>query len=97
LKELCLRIALPAPELHTILVKSSMLVTSCMRIACLQQVKAGRMDFNDFLTRGLVEYVDVNEENNSLIALYEADITPQVRVGHIFCPTCLLMGDTQWA
>lgn len=55
------------------------------------------MDFNDFLTRGLVEYVDVNEENNSLIALYEADITPQVRVGHILCPTCLLMGITQWA
>lgn len=36
------------------------------------------MGFNDFLNRGLVEYVDVNEENNSLIALYEADITPQV-------------------
>jgi DNA-directed RNA polymerase III subunit RPC2 len=45
----------------------------------LQLVKSGRMDFNDFLTRGLVEYVDVNEENNSLIALYEADLTPQVR------------------
>ena len=29
------------------------------------------MGFNDFLRRGLVEYVDVNEENNSLIALYE--------------------------
>ena len=55
------------------------------------------MDFIDFLTRGLVEYVDVNEENNSLIALYEADITPQVRVDYMFCPTCLLMGHTQWA
>lgn len=29
------------------------------------------MGFNDFLLRGLVEYLDVNEENNSLIALYE--------------------------
>ena len=36
-----------------------------------QEVKAARMGFNDFLVRGLVEYVDVNEENNSLIALYE--------------------------
>lgn len=36
-----------------------------------QAVKANTMGFNDFLTEGLVEYVDVNEENNSLIALYE--------------------------
>jgi len=32
------------------------------------------MDFDDFLYRGLVEYVDVNEENDSNIALYENDI-----------------------
>lgn len=52
-----------------------------------QEVKAGSMGFNDFLTRGLVEYVDVNEENNSLIALYEKDLTPQVkhrRLGFFF-------------
>ena len=40
-----------------------------------QSVKAGCMSFNDFLRRGLIEYVDVNEENNSLIALYERDCT----------------------
>ena len=28
------------------------------------------MSFNDFLKQGMIEYVDVNEENNSLIALY---------------------------
>ena len=33
------------------------------------------MSFNDFLRRGLIEYMDVNEENNSLIALYERDCT----------------------
>ena len=44
-----------------------------------QEVKAGRMGFNDFLVRGLVEYVDVNEENNSLIALYE--VRPRARQG----------------
>lgn len=32
--------------------------------------------FDDFLHRGLVEYLDVNEENDSYIALYEADIGP---------------------
>ncbi|KAI9815704.1 MAG: DNA-directed RNA polymerase III core subunit ret1 [Pycnora praestabilis] len=32
------------------------------------------MDFDDFISRGLVEYVDVNEENDSNIAIYETDI-----------------------
>jgi DNA-directed RNA polymerase III subunit RPC2 len=32
--------------------------------------------FDDFLRKGLVEYLDVNEENDTLIALYESDITP---------------------
>lgn len=31
--------------------------------------------FVDFLDEGLIEYMDVNEENDSLIALYEKDIT----------------------
>ena len=32
------------------------------------------MTFDDFLRKGLVEYLDVNEENDSYIALYEVDI-----------------------
>ena len=32
------------------------------------------MGFEDFLTKGLVEYLDVNEENDCNIALYEKDI-----------------------
>jgi DNA-directed RNA polymerase III subunit RPC2 len=32
------------------------------------------MAFDDFLRKGLVEYLDVNEENDSYIALYESDI-----------------------
>jgi DNA-directed RNA polymerase III subunit RPC2 len=32
-------------------------------------------DFNDFLRDGLVEYLDVNEENNALIALNEEMVT----------------------
>jgi DNA-directed RNA polymerase III subunit RPC2 len=33
-------------------------------------------DFEDFLKEGIVEYLDVNEENASLIAISEDDITP---------------------
>ena len=36
------------------------------------------MNFEDFLTKGLVEYLDVNEENTCLIALYESSIEPGV-------------------
>lgn len=31
--------------------------------------RAGKWGFNDFLRHGLIEYLDVNEENVSLIAL----------------------------
>ena len=34
------------------------------------------MVFDDFLRQGLVEYLDVNEENDAFIALYESDIEP---------------------
>ncbi|EON61783.1 DNA-directed RNA polymerase III subunit RPC2 [Coniosporium apollinis CBS 100218] len=40
----------------------------------LQSLRKGTMDFDDFLSRGLVEYLDVNEENDSNIAIYEPDI-----------------------
>ncbi|KIW18304.1 hypothetical protein PV08_02592 [Exophiala spinifera] len=40
----------------------------------LKSLRQGSMDFDDFLARGLVEYLDVNEENDSNIALYERDI-----------------------
>ncbi|KAF2810721.1 beta and beta-prime subunits of DNA dependent RNA-polymerase [Mytilinidion resinicola] len=40
----------------------------------LKALRKGTMNFDDFLTRGLVEYVDVNEENDSNIAVYEKDI-----------------------
>lgn len=40
----------------------------------LKALRSGNMDFDGFLTRGLVEYVDVNEENDSNIATYENEI-----------------------
>ncbi|KAF2002532.1 beta and beta-prime subunits of DNA dependent RNA-polymerase [Amniculicola lignicola CBS 123094] len=41
----------------------------------LQALRKGTMQFEDFLTRGLVEYVDVNEENDAHIAIYEREMT----------------------
>ncbi|CAI4776126.1 AMP_1a_G0051030.mRNA.1.CDS.1 [Saccharomyces cerevisiae] len=40
----------------------------------LRKLLDGELDFDDFLKLGLVEYLDVNEENDSYIALYEKDI-----------------------
>ncbi|KAI8097585.1 DNA-directed RNA polymerase III subunit RPC2 [Halteromyces radiatus] len=38
---------------------------------------AGDLVFDDFLRKGLVEYLDVNEESDANIATYERDIIPQ--------------------
>lgn len=40
----------------------------------LRSLRNGRLDFDGFLSRGLVEYLDVNEENDSNIAMYENEI-----------------------
>ncbi|KAI1639400.1 RNA polymerase Rpb2 [Biscogniauxia mediterranea] len=41
----------------------------------LRLLQAGKVTFDDFLKQGIVEYLDVNEENDTLVALYEKDIT----------------------
>ncbi|KAL3454705.1 hypothetical protein BJX65DRAFT_315756 [Aspergillus insuetus] len=41
----------------------------------LHKLRDGTMQFDDFLAQGLVEYLDVNEENDSLIAIYGKDIS----------------------
>jgi DNA-directed RNA polymerase III subunit RPC2 len=40
----------------------------------LNALRVGHLEFDDFLSRGLVEYLDVNEENDCNIALYETDV-----------------------
>ncbi|KAF2478648.1 hypothetical protein BDY17DRAFT_272988 [Neohortaea acidophila] len=40
----------------------------------LESLRKGTMDFDDALSRGIVEYLDVNEENDSNIAVYEDGI-----------------------
>ena len=42
----------------------------------IQLLKKKAVTFDDFLRKGLVEYLDVNEENDTYIALYESDIVP---------------------
>lgn len=43
----------------------------------LQELRDGKRVFSDFLKDGLVEYLDVNEESNTRIALYEDGLTPE--------------------
>jgi len=49
----------------------------------LLKLRNGEWNFDDFLTHGLVEYLDVNEENDSLIALYEKDLDPTQNITHL--------------
>ncbi|XP_057423347.1 DNA-directed RNA polymerase III subunit 2-like isoform X2 [Lotus japonicus] len=43
----------------------------------MKELMDGVRTFDDFLRDGLIEYLDVNEENNALIALYEGDATSE--------------------
>ncbi|KAL5178556.1 DNA-directed RNA polymerase III subunit 2 [Glycine soja] len=43
----------------------------------MKELMDGVCTFDDFLRDGLLEYLDVNEENNALIALYEGDATSE--------------------
>ncbi|PON86208.1 DNA-directed RNA polymerase, subunit [Trema orientale] len=43
----------------------------------MKELMDGVRTFDDFLREGLIEYLDVNEENNALIALYEQDVKPE--------------------
>ncbi|KAF6143408.1 hypothetical protein GIB67_029577 [Kingdonia uniflora] len=43
----------------------------------MKELRDGFRTFNDFLRDGLIEYLDVNEQNNTLIALYEGEAEPE--------------------
>ena len=42
----------------------------------LEMLKTGKMKWNDLIQEGIVEYIDAEEEENTLIALKEENITP---------------------
>ncbi|KAK3275089.1 DNA-directed RNA polymerase III subunit RPC2 [Cymbomonas tetramitiformis] len=56
----------------------------------IQQLKDGHRTFEDFLCEGLIEYLDVNEENNCMIALHEKDANETVT--HIEIEPFTLLG-----
>ena len=43
----------------------------------MQKLADNYINFDDFVHDGLVEYLDVNEENDSYIAVYESDINEE--------------------
>lgn len=45
-----------------------------LTVRFLESLRKGTMNFDDALSRGIVEYLDVNEENDSNIAVYESQI-----------------------
>ncbi len=46
-----------------------------LKVEHLRLLQFGKATFDDFLRGGVVEYLDVNEENDTLIAMYEDDCT----------------------
>ena len=49
-----------------------MLLVQCPK-RCVQDVKEGKTAFMDLVKRGVLEFVDTNEENDALIAMAESD------------------------
>ncbi|CAH8278261.1 unnamed protein product [Arabidopsis lyrata] len=47
----------------------------------MKELQDGVRTFDDFIRDGLIEYLDVNEENNALIALYESEATTELDEG----------------
>jgi DNA-directed RNA polymerase III subunit RPC2 len=43
----------------------------------IKELEDGLMTFQDFVNYGFIEFLDVNEENDSLIAVYEHEITSE--------------------
>ncbi|KAI4464732.1 dna-directed rna polymerase i subunit 2 [Holotrichia oblita] len=58
--------------------------------AHIHELEMGIRSFEDFLHDGLVEFLDVNEENDSFIACYESDIT--IQTTHLEIATFTLLG-----
>lgn len=56
----------------------------------LDELNQGIRKFQDFLNEGLIEYLDVNEENDSMIALEEAGIIPSQTTHLEIAPFTLL-------
>ncbi|XP_015694372.2 DNA-directed RNA polymerase III subunit 2 [Oryza brachyantha] len=61
----------------------------------MKELRDGIRSFDDFLRDGLIEYLDVNEENNALIALYEHEDQDNVQrssITHIEIEPLTILG-----
>ena len=56
----------------------------------IRDLMENKLKFSDFVKRGLVEYLDVNEENDSVIAIYESEIVPET--SHLEIESFTLLG-----
>ncbi|KAI3974982.1 hypothetical protein MKX01_005093 [Papaver californicum] len=56
----------------------------------MQELRDGVRTFSDFLHDGLIEYLDVNEQNNALIALYDGE--PNKEITHIEIEPLTILG-----
>ncbi|KAL0727866.1 hypothetical protein Bca4012_023959 [Brassica carinata] len=58
----------------------------------MKELQDGVRTFDDFIREGLIEYLDVNEENNALIALYETDAMKMKDATHIEIEPFTILG-----
>ena len=56
----------------------------------IDELKDGYRNFDDFIKEGLIEFLDVNEENNAYIALKESEIQPTT--SHVEIEPLTLLG-----
>jgi len=54
------------------------------------RLDAGEYDFNDFVSRGLIEFIDAEEEEDLFIAINESDLTPDHT--HLEIDPALMLG-----
>lgn len=56
----------------------------------IHDLSIGLKDFSDFIREGIIEYLDVNEENNALISLNETGV--RVGVTHMEIDPFTILG-----